>query len=88
MTPHNVTIEGAIISADDEANGELFAIRVHIDGSYRCNSMHSRINDYASVKQELMWEPLNVSAGQRISIDCAEGNNAAELAVVLYGRAN
>ncbi len=85
--PFDVTIQGVIISTDENANGEQFAINLFVNGQLQQMSAESPIQDFASVIQPFN-SPVNVSAGQIIHITCGKGNGVAKLVVFLYGRYN
>jgi hypothetical protein len=83
----DITMLGVVISGDPDTNGDSFSMGLYVNGSLAATSTASAIADNSSVVQAFP-SPVDVIAGSSITVKCATGNNAAELAVWLYGRTN
>jgi hypothetical protein len=85
--PFNVTIEGFIVSAEDEANGSTIRLRLYVNGSASSIGNSTALSDWNSVKMPFP-SPIDVPANSDIEIKGYDGNNAVDIACWLYGRYN
>jgi len=88
--PFDVTIEGCVISADDEANGSSISLSLYVDQETTASRTTSSttLADWESKTITFSGGPIDVSAGSWIMIKGASGNNLVEIACWLYGRYN
>jgi photosystem II stability/assembly factor-like uncharacterized protein len=88
ILPFNVTIERYVISVDDEANGNNFALEFYVDGVRSRVTVPGSMNDWESKTDTFINGPVNVNAGHLITIKASTGNGAVEVACWLVGRYN
>lgn len=86
--PFDLTIEGCIISADDEANGDSFSFSLYVDGVLSGTTTSTTMIDFQSAVMTFTSGSVNVAKYKQITIKAASGNGEAEIACWLYGRYN
>jgi hypothetical protein len=88
MMPFNVTIEGFVVSVDDEGNNASFSFSLFINQDVTADRTTSSVTlaDYETKKIPFS-SAIDVFANNWIAVKSASGNSA-EIACWLYGRYN